>query len=181
MDAETTTGRPLLAGAADGAAATLAMSGVMFAAKRAGWLGEMPPRRISRIALGRRRGGALRDPANDVLGAAAHLAFGAAAGALFERSYRRRGRPGLGPLAGAAFGAAVWLVSYAGWVPALGLMPPPRRDRPGRPTAMIVAHLVYGTVLGSLADRRVPRRPPALEASPAAYSSTGNPDHGRSR
>jgi hypothetical protein len=65
------------------------------------------------------------------------------------------------------------LRSFPAWtrrrLPALGLMPPPRRDRPGRPTAMIVAHLVYGTVLGSLADRRVPRRPPALEASPAAY------------
>ena len=50
----------------------------------------------------------------------------------------------------ALFGIAVWAVSYAGWVPKLGLMQPPSRDRPGRPTAMILAHLVYGATLGAL-------------------------------
>jgi Family of unknown function (DUF6789) len=146
--------RPVIAGAGEGAVATVAMSGVMLGARRAGWLGEPPPRKITRRAL-RRATGSIRslrgqDPASTV----AHLAFGAAAGSLFEAVYARSGRSGAGPLAGAAFGAAIWLVSYAGWVPALGLMPPQHRDRPGRQGWMLAAHLVYGAVLGALADRR---------------------------
>jgi hypothetical protein len=47
-----------------------------------------------------------------------------------------------------AFALAVWAVSYSGWIPALDIMRPPGKDRPGRPTAMIVSHLVFGVVLG---------------------------------
>ncbi len=163
----------------DGTVATLAMSGVMLAARRARWMGEMPPRRIARVALRRPRGGPMRGRTNDALGTAAHLLFGASLGAAFERAYRGKGRRWAGPLAGAAFGAAVWLVSYAGWLPALGILPPPHRDRPGRPSGMLVAHLVYGAVLGALADRRTagpeafaplgPAPTGALPATPAAY------------
>jgi hypothetical protein len=145
---------PSVAGAAEGAAATLAMSAVMLAARRAGWLGEPPPRRIVRLALRRAGAAPRREGTKDVLGAVTHLAFGAAAGALFEAGWARQGRRGAGPLAGAAFGAAVWLVSYAGWIPALRILPPPQRDRPGRPGWMLLAHLVYGAALGALADRR---------------------------
>jgi hypothetical protein len=147
-------GRTVVAGAGEGAIATAAMSGVMLGARRAGWLGEPPPRRITwralRRGLGPVRAWGARNPAS----VATHLAFGAAAGSLFEAGYARWGRSGSGPLAGAAFGAAVWLVSYAGWIPALGLLPPPHRDRPGRQGWMLAAHLVYGAVLGALADRR---------------------------
>lgn len=52
--------------------------------------------------------------------------------------------------AGMVFGAAVWFISYQGSVPALGIMAPPSRDRPGRPQAMLAAHLVHGAVLGAL-------------------------------
>jgi hypothetical protein len=147
-------GRPPIAGAAEGVVATAAMSGVMLGAREAGWLGEPPPRKITwralRRGLGPVRAWRARNPASVVT----HLAFGAAAGSLFETGYARWGRTGSGPLVGAAFGAAVWLVSYAGWVPALGLLPPPHEDRPGRQGWMLAAHLVYGAVLGALADRR---------------------------
>jgi hypothetical protein len=164
MDMDTRTAsapRSALAGAADGAAATLAMSGVMLGARRAGWTGELPPRRITAAFLRRARAGAAPSRTKDALGAATHLLFGAAAGSLFESGFRRWGRRGVGPVAGAAFGAAVWLVSYAGWVPALDILPPPHRDRPGRQGWMIVAHLVYGAVLGALADRRAGSAPEA--------------------
>jgi uncharacterized membrane protein YagU involved in acid resistance len=155
--------RSLFTGAADGTVATLAMSGVMFGAQRAGWLGEMPPRKITKHAL-RRAGAAEGRRTKDALSALAHVAFGAAAGSLFESLHATWGRR-VGPVGGAAFGVAVWLVSYAGWVPGLRLLPPPRRDDPGRQVSMVIAHVVYGAVLGALADRRLPRRraaPPAL-------------------
>jgi len=160
MDApRTRSWSPLLAGAADGTAATLAMSGVMLAARRAGRMGELPPRRITRFALRRARAGAAPRRTKDALSVLGHLAFGAGAGSLFEAGQRRWLVAGAGPYVGAAFGAAVWLVSYAGWVPALRILPPPHRDRPDRQATMLVAHLVYGAVLGALADRRARRVP----------------------
>jgi hypothetical protein len=154
-----------LAGAAEGTAATLVMSGVMLAARRAGRMGELPPRRITAVALRRGRAGRRARRRTDALATVAHLGFGAAAGAAFEGGWSLAGRRGPAPLWGAAFGAAVWLVSYAGWIPALRILPPPHRDRPGRPLWMFVAHLVYGAALGALAERR---RPPDASRRGAA-------------
>ena len=145
----------------------------MFAAQRAGRLGEMPPRKIARFTVLPARGHTAPRRAKDALGALAHLAFGAAAGSVFEGLHRgRTPRRGLGgPLLGAAFGAGVWLVSYAGWVPALGILPPPHRDRADRQAFMLIAHLVYGSVLGALADWRAPRRRPDLASEGIRYPS----------
>jgi hypothetical protein len=51
---------------------------------------------------------------------------------------------------GAVYGAAIWATMYGHVLPALGLMAPPERDRPGRPIVMLAAHLVYGAALGAL-------------------------------
>ena len=53
-----------------------------------------------------------------------------------------------------AFGLGVWAVSYLGWIPALGLLPPPYRDNPRRAWTTLTAHLVYGAVLGAGLSRR---------------------------
>lgn len=140
----------LVGGAVAGALATVAMSGVMFAAKRAGLMGEMPPEKITAHFLDRLGWKSRSKLTQDTLASLTHVGFGAAAGSLFaalERGFRVPGPP---VVAGMVFGACVWLVSYSGWVPALGIMPPPRRDRPGRPQAMLIAHLVYGAALGAL-------------------------------
>lgn len=141
-------------GALDGGAATIVMSAAMLVARRAGWLGRAPPATITEHALDGVGAREVPERAVDALAAGAHLAFGAAAGALF-RLVRRgpRGRR-LAFLEGAAYGAAIWVVSYAGWIPALGILPMPQRDRPGRPAAMFLAHLVFGGTLGLLAERR---------------------------
>lgn len=142
------------AGTLDGVGATIAMSGVMYVARRAGALGRPPPAVVTERALHAMgaHGTAARSTAP--LAWMAHLAFGAAAGALHAMP-RRAPRPMARAAAeGAAFGAVVWLVSYAGWIPALSILPPPQKDRRGRPTSMIVAHLVFGAVAGVLAERR---------------------------
>ncbi len=54
---------------------------------------------------------------------------------------------------GLAYGAAVWLVSYEGWVPKLTVQPPAHRDAPGRAATMAAAHLVYGGVLAAVLRR----------------------------
>ena len=136
-------------GFAAGAAATVAMSALMFAGRRAGLLGEMPPEKITRKLLGR---AGIRRPTKeeqDALSTAVHVFFGAGAGALFGLVHGRL-RPPLPALAGMAYGLLVWAFSYSGWIPALEIMSPPKRDRPGRPQTMIAAHLVYGATLGAL-------------------------------
>jgi uncharacterized membrane protein YagU involved in acid resistance len=147
------------AGAAAGAFATVVMSGAMIAAERVGLMRRMPPEEISERAV-ERVGEHVDRPQEasrqvvDFLAPVAHVAFGVAAGALFDVLSRQL-RPPLAPvLQGTLFGIAVWLVSYFGWLPALRLMPPAHRDQPGRQPAMLAAHLVYGAVLGGVAGRR---------------------------
>jgi NAD(P)-dependent dehydrogenase (short-subunit alcohol dehydrogenase family) len=142
---------------AAGVVATGLMSLVMLAGKRLGALGEPPPRRITRRLTGvlgplRPRGRAL-----DVAALGAHFGFGASMGLLYgllpERAQTRTG--------GGLFGLTVWGANYAGWLPRVGLMPEPSHDRVGRPTAMIVAHWVFGRTLARTyrALRRSPQTP----------------------
>ena len=139
----------ILKGAAAGAVATVGMSALMAAGRAGGWLGRMPPEKITARGLDALHVRRSRK-AQDAMATVLHVAFGAGAGALFEPLRRAARVPVPAPLLGAAFGTLVWGVSYAGWIPALGIMPPPTRDRPGRPAVMLAAHWVYGGLLGAL-------------------------------
>ena len=144
--------KTLVRGAVAGLAGTSAMTAVMVGAKKAGLLGKMPPEKITLAglrALGLRRSGA----GKELLATVAHVGYGIASGVLFAALARKQ-RLLPAPLAGAVFGTTIWAASYMGWVPALGIMPPPRRDRPGRPTAMVLAHIVYGAVVGQIAGKK---------------------------
>jgi uncharacterized membrane protein YagU involved in acid resistance len=142
--------RTVVGGAISGLVGTTAMSVVMFGAQKAGLVGKMPPARITEAAmrvLGLRRS----SPGKELLATAAHFGYGIAGGVLF--ALLARGPKAPSPLAGALFGTSVWAASYMGWIPLLGIMPPPRRDRPGRPTAMVIAHIVYGALTGQVAGK----------------------------
>jgi hypothetical protein len=115
----------------------------MAGAERLNLLGEPPPKKITRAGL--HAAHAAASPAEvDVLAWASHFGFGAAAGATYALLVGDR-RPSLA--SGLLFGTAVWALSYAGWVPALDIMPAPSRDRPMRPEVMLAAHWVYGASL----------------------------------
>jgi hypothetical protein len=45
-------------------------------------------------------------------------------------------------------------LSYAGWIPTLGILPEPSRDRKDRVASMVTAHLVYGVTLDRLLGER---------------------------
>jgi hypothetical protein len=155
-------------GAAAGTLATLAMSAAMAASGRRGHAGEYAPERIAHHGLRAGGVGPIRAERLDgVVGGVLHVAFGAVLGVLFAigarpvvaRIRHRLGRPSPVPIeavAGVAFASGIWLVSYWGWVPALGILPPPDRDRPDRQLTMLVSHWVFGATLGiaiGLADR----------------------------
>ena len=141
-------------GALAGGVATVAMSGVMLAGGRL--VGRQPPEAIVDAAVARTTGSPPPRDVTKLLAAAAHLGFGAALGAVYALLPRR--------VPGPAVALAVWALSYEGWVPALGALPPASQDRAGRPAVMIAAHVVQGTVMQALAPepvtptRRRPRR-----------------------
>ena len=138
----------LTRGAAAGAVATAAMSALMLAAGRSGLVGRQPPEAIVRQA-GALAAAEPRGRRADALAVVAHLGFGAGTGAAYAL-LPRGSRP---VLRGAVVGEAVYAVSYAGWVPALGALPHATRDRATRQAVMVAAHVVYGAVLGALDDR----------------------------
>jgi len=146
--------RAIVDGALGGAIGTAAMSAVMAVGAKLGLLGTAPPETIAAQALAavgiRRR----KEEAQDVLTVVGHVGFGIAIGALFAVLHRRLRLPIPPAIHGIVFATIVWVVSYKGWVPALGLRPPPERDRPGRPATMLVAHWVFGWMLGAIVGRR---------------------------
>lgn len=93
----------------------------------------------SKLARGRRL---------DVATTVMHFGYGAGCGAVFGLAAPRFQTRGARGLVGLGFGAAVWAASYAAWIPALGLMPTPPKDQPLRPTVMVLAHLIFGALLG---------------------------------
>jgi uncharacterized membrane protein YagU involved in acid resistance len=149
--------RALGDGALGGAIATLAMSGVTVAARQTGVLGRHPPERITEALLDAMSLRGRPAWAQDVLAVLLHWGFGMSVGAVFVPLQRRLHLPFGAPVQGMVYGSMVWALSYKGWIPALGILPPPERDRPGRPLTMVVAHWVYGATLGLVTSKRARR------------------------
>lgn len=150
-------------GALGGAVGTVAMSGLMLAAGKAGLMGEQPPDKIAGAALDTAGVHARDEEEQDAAATLLHFSFGIGCGALFGLLHRRLPfrlpfrLPGA--LHGMLYAAIVWATSYQGWIPALGIMPPAWKDRPDRQRVMFVAHLLYGALLGTFVERRSPEKP----------------------
>jgi hypothetical protein len=146
--------RRFVHGTVAGMAATVAMSVVMLASRQAGWLTEQAPETITRRVTRRTDSSSLQGRELDLATAILHLGFGAAAGALYRNTL---GASDTGPVTsistGALFGACVWVVAYWSVLPGLDLMPAPPEDQRRRPAVMLLAHLIYGSVLGLLLGR----------------------------
>ena len=146
-------GWPPLSGAIAGLGATAVMSAAMLAARSAGLTRTLPPARIAEVAIEEATHRPAQEDERRVVASAAHLGFGAAGGAAFGIIRQAAGIRG--PVASVvtalAFANVVYVVSYQGWVPALRIMPPASRDEAGRVGTMVVAHWIYGAVLGALA------------------------------
>lgn len=135
-----------LRGGAAGLVATAAMSAFMVAAERLGVMPGQPPRMIvDRLAP------ELPERTADAAALVSHGAYGAVGGAVLAVLVGDRRRT---TLWGAAYGVLVWVGGYEVWVPALGVLPPAHRDRRTRAGVMLAAHVVYGSVLGRLLERR---------------------------
>ena len=135
-----------------GVTATAAMSLVMRAAQASQLLRRPPPATITERALG--LAPSTSSPATGLVNGIAHFGYGATLAIPFAALRRAfPGRTSL-PLAGMAYGLAIYVANYQAMLPMLQLMPPAPRDAPGRVRSMIAAHLVYGAVLELLVRRR---------------------------
>jgi hypothetical protein len=141
----------VLTGAGAGIAATLVMSAVMLLAQKLGYQGKQPPERIVEAALDAADVDRTERQEN-LLASVAHLGFGASCGVVYRVLRKVLRTPGPRVAHGAGFGLGVWSVNYQGWIPWAGILPPTRKDRDDRVATMIAAHLVYGGVLGALAE-----------------------------
>jgi hypothetical protein len=144
--------RSVLKGALAGLSATWPMTAAMLGLRDRlprEWLFALPPRKISmRVA---EKAGALAHlggKARNRFTWMSHFGFGAGAGGLFALLPGRHRR--LYPLAGPAYGMAVWAAAYLGLMPALGLHPSALRDRESRNGLMVASHLVWGVCLGAI-------------------------------
>jgi uncharacterized membrane protein YagU involved in acid resistance len=113
---------------------------------------RLPPRQITMQVVGApmvREN--LNEPTRSNLTLVAHFAYGAACGATYAPLARWLRPPGAA--GGISHGVAVWTVSYLGWLPALGILPPATRHPAERNALMIAAHIVWGAAAGALLER----------------------------
>jgi hypothetical protein len=152
--------RELAAGAVAGTIGTIAMSTLMLMAQRAGLLGEQPPRKLSDAVLDAVAGGRADERTRRVGTSIVHLGIGATAAALHQVGRHLAGGPRPAAVWGGGFGAVFWALNYGFVAPAVGIMPPPDKDRPGRAPVMLAANIVWGAVSAVVGDRlaRIPMR-----------------------
>jgi hypothetical protein len=140
-------------GAGAGTVASAAMGLVFLVARRAGIVRKVPPDAITETALDS-IGVDPPETAQHAASGMSHLAFGAAAGAVYGLLHRHLP---VGPVVGGlAFAGVVMAASYEGWVPAMGALPPLHAQSRGGRLTLIAGHVVYGSLLGRLAS--VPAR-----------------------
>ncbi|MDP9406483.1 MAG: DUF1440 domain-containing protein [Actinomycetota bacterium] len=150
----------LVAGAVSGAAATGLMSVEMLAWQRWAGGGRLAPAVVTERALRLLHLEPSGKATRALVETAAHVAFGAGAGAVYAGLTRTllRVAPGLArippPLRGTAFALGVYATTYGLAIPALGLVPPPHEDVPRRQPRLLAAHVVYGAMLGGLLAAR---------------------------
>jgi ammonia channel protein AmtB len=123
-----------------GLVATVPMSAFFSAAQRAGFLGQLPPRRVVATVSPQ-----LEAQDQVPVATIAHYLIGGSGGAVYGLLTKRSAR---GPVSGMVWGLVVWAIGYEFLMPRAAEMPLAHRDDRRRAAAILVAHLVYGCVLG---------------------------------
>lgn len=144
--------RQAVRGVISGVVASTAMGGLMIGLTKLGLMGsEAPPEKLTRKFLKRIDPALAKGTPLALTTGLAHVGYGAVFGAGFGALASNLPNRPARIAAGLAFGGALWGASYAGWIPALGLMRQPENDVPStRPWGMVAVHLVYGGLLGAL-------------------------------
>ena len=145
----------ILRGAFAGFAATIPMTATMQAMRAAlpqERTRPMPPREIiNRTVEKSGAGPAVDHDDRTLLTTIGHLAFGAAAGAVYAAVVGERRST---TLTGVVYGLAVWALAYGVGLPSLGLHPAAQDDTKDRNEVLIASHVVWGATLGKMVEER---------------------------
>lgn len=168
-------GLRLLKGALAGCIATGPMTVAMLFMHR--WLpGEqryaLPPMLIARRMVGG-KGPFARLGVHEHKGLTLlmHFGFGTSFGAVYALLPRQGPIPA--PLRGILFALCVWAGSYLGWIPAAKILPPATQHPGKRNALMIIAHVIWGGLLGLLLARLDAEEPPPGQAALADGTRPG--------
>jgi uncharacterized membrane protein YagU involved in acid resistance len=143
----------LPAGLIAGLAATLPMTVVMEAGHALLPGHEqysLPPAEILRVVEEKTLDKPLPKPIHSAATIIGHFMYGSMNGGLYVATMSRL--PGTPLLKGSLFGLGLWMVSYLGWLPAVGILQPASKHPARRRALMILAHLVWGSVTAIVAD-----------------------------
>ena len=139
--------KPLASGAIAGLTGTTVMTEAMFLAKKAGMVpGNLEPKEVTENVeetIGIRD--YLSKRAFEASWVMLHFGYGSTSGVAYAllQSISCLDRPAL---VGSSFGMFLWAVGYCGWLPLLGLYPPPAQVPKRKVVANILAHVTYGTM-----------------------------------
>lgn len=149
--------RRVLQGAAAGFVATIPMTISMLI----GWRllpnrekYPLPPREITEEIA--ERAGVEDQMSEDALVASSlvsHFGYGALTGAGYGLVEQSVALPA--SIKGVLAGVAVWVGSYLGWLPAMGILRPATQHPWRRNLLMIVAHVIWGVTLGVITRKLV--------------------------
>lgn len=154
---------PTLTGTLLGVLATVPMTLIMRGLHRqfSSWRREpLPPQRITaRVARAvglPNSAPPVRSTHWDAKTYLSHFAYGGSCGALYAKLSPRFVQPSA--TSGMAFAILIWIGSYLGWLPLVGLHRPLTREPAHRNVTMFIAHLMFGLTLGILRRRQSMRR-----------------------
>jgi uncharacterized membrane protein YagU involved in acid resistance len=113
--------------------------------------GPLPPRQITMAAAEHiRMKDRMAERSRFTTTMVLHFGYGTAVGAFYAPLGARAAGPAW--LKGMAFGVLVWIFSYLGWVPIVGLLSPATRHPAERNCLMITAHLIWGAVIAAVTE-----------------------------
>ncbi len=149
----------ILAGMLGGAGATLVLSGLRGAWKRAGLVFDTAPTQVvdrveevfaaEGFSPGTRR----------VLAAIAHVAYGVSTGAAFGLLRRESGGKGEEAAVGSSLGVLAWGAGWSSWLPLAGVHSPPWEQRTPKVLLPVIDHAVYGAAWGLIYGALTRNRP----------------------
>ncbi len=106
----------------------------------------LPPEEIATIAEIKVLGKPLNPSQHMIFTLVSHFGYGMTLAGVYSVIAKKL--PFLPLINGVSYGLAVWSASYLGWLPAFRVLPPATEFPPERRSLMIIAHLVWGAVLG---------------------------------
>jgi hypothetical protein len=149
----------ILAGMLGGAGATLVLSGLRGAWKRAGLVFDTAPTQVvdrveevfaaEGFSPGTRR----------VLAAIAHVAYGVGTGAAFGLLRRESGGKSEEAAVGSSLGVLAWGAGWSSWLPLAGVHSPPWEQQTPKVLLPVIDHAVYGAAWGLIYGALTRNRP----------------------